>query len=263
MAIEIERRWLVEHPVVYHLGKPSTIEQHYLNNGYRVRKEVNPSGTIVYTKTFKTAINDVANEEHEDFIDEVEYERLKKTSLRHISKNRYRIEHEGLVIELDQIFLLGSNIVWIAEIELETEDQEFSIPYWFGKEITGDRSYSNYSLASMTTPPVFRGVWTDDCSNKKDYDGPMVDLSCRTYPPTTTYPDHLPYPATGSATIRLVESLYLSGVHQTDVLANDTIDLANESFEAPTQEEVNRLIEIWTNEQYARISKALKLEFKK
>lgn len=263
MSIEIERRWLVEYPVIYHLGKPSQIDQHYLGNGYRVRKEVSPSGEIVFTKTIKTTINHVANEEHEEIIDKAEYERLMKTSTRRIAKNRYRIDHEGLVIELDQIFLMGSNVVWIAEVELETEDQEFTIPLWFGKEITGDKSYSNYSLASMTTPPVFKGVWTEDCSSKKDYDGPMVDLSCRTYPPTLTYPERIPYPATGSATIRLVESLYLSGLHDRDTFVNEAIDLATASFEAPTQEEVNRLVEIWANEQYARISKALKLEFKK
>jgi adenylate cyclase len=38
----------------------------------------------------------------------------------------------------------------IAEVELDTEDQLVQLPEWLGKEITGDNSWSNWSLSQMT-----------------------------------------------------------------------------------------------------------------
>lgn len=40
----------------------------------------------------------------------------------------------------------------IAEVELQSEDQEFFRPAWLGLEITGDKSYSNESLAKFGFP---------------------------------------------------------------------------------------------------------------
>jgi CYTH domain-containing protein len=40
----------------------------------------------------------------------------------------------------------------IAEVELDTEDQLVQLPEWLGKEITGDNSWSNWSLSQMTKP---------------------------------------------------------------------------------------------------------------
>lgn len=42
----------------------------------------------------------------------------------------------------------------IAEIELVHPDQEFVKPHWLGREITGDKQYSNYALAHSQKLPL-------------------------------------------------------------------------------------------------------------
>lgn len=63
-----------------------------------------------------------------------------------IEKTRYRIDHEGLVWEVDEFAGENAGLV-IAEVELEREDQEVSLPAWVGKEVSADDRYANSSLA--------------------------------------------------------------------------------------------------------------------
>ena len=62
-----------------------------------------------------------------------------------IEKNRYRVVEGDFTWEIDEFFGENRGLV-IAEIELEHEDQEFSIPDWIGKEVTDDPRYYNASL---------------------------------------------------------------------------------------------------------------------
>ena len=62
-----------------------------------------------------------------------------------IEKNRYKIEHKGLVWEVDEFFGDNQGLI-IAELELESENQQFSTPDWVGKEVTGDSRYFNANL---------------------------------------------------------------------------------------------------------------------
>ncbi len=62
-----------------------------------------------------------------------------------IEKKRYRLEHDGFVWEVDE-FIGNNQGLIIAEVELESEDQEFSIPDWVGEEVTGDPRYFNSNL---------------------------------------------------------------------------------------------------------------------
>lgn len=63
-----------------------------------------------------------------------------------IEKTRYRIDHGGLVWEVDEFAGENAGLV-IAEVELEREDQEVSLPAWVGKEVSADDRYANSSLA--------------------------------------------------------------------------------------------------------------------
>lgn len=64
-----------------------------------------------------------------------------------IEKMRYEIVHEGLTWEVDEFF--GDNAgLLVAEVELESEEQEVPLPSWVGKEVTEDRRYANASLVS-------------------------------------------------------------------------------------------------------------------
>jgi CYTH domain-containing protein len=62
-----------------------------------------------------------------------------------IEKIRYRVEEGGLVWEIDEFFGENQGLI-IAELELQSEDQEFKKPDWVGDEVTGDPRYYNVNL---------------------------------------------------------------------------------------------------------------------
>jgi adenylate cyclase len=64
-----------------------------------------------------------------------------------IEKTRYRVEHAGLVWEVDEFEADNAGLV-LAEIELSDPDQSIVLPEWVGEEVTGDTRYYNASLVS-------------------------------------------------------------------------------------------------------------------
>jgi CYTH domain-containing protein len=62
-----------------------------------------------------------------------------------IEKYRYFIKNKNLIFEVDE-FLDENDGLIIAEIELESEHQEFEKPDWLGKEVTGIEKYYNANL---------------------------------------------------------------------------------------------------------------------
>jgi adenylate cyclase len=74
-----------------------------------------------------------------------------------IEKTRYRVEHEGLLWEVD-VFAGANEGLVLAEVELEREDQQVVLPAWVDREVTGDRRYFNAYLVACP----FRN-WRDHC----------------------------------------------------------------------------------------------------
>ena len=63
-----------------------------------------------------------------------------------VEKLRHRLRHGGKIWEVDEF--LGDNAgLVVAEIELEKEQEPFERPPWLGKEISGERRFSNAALA--------------------------------------------------------------------------------------------------------------------
>ena len=62
-----------------------------------------------------------------------------------IEKNRYKVQFGGFVWEVDEFFGENQGLI-VAEIELESEDQNFPKPNWVGEEVTGDPLYFNSNL---------------------------------------------------------------------------------------------------------------------
>ncbi len=63
-----------------------------------------------------------------------------------LEKTRFYIKMGGHIIEVDEF--LGSNKgLVIAEIEIESEDENIEVPSWVGLEITGDIKYYNSQLS--------------------------------------------------------------------------------------------------------------------
>jgi CYTH domain-containing protein len=63
-----------------------------------------------------------------------------------IEKYRYRLEHAGLLWEVDE-FLGENRGLTLAEVELADEDQRISLPDWAGEEVSHDPRYFNANLA--------------------------------------------------------------------------------------------------------------------
>lgn len=62
-----------------------------------------------------------------------------------IEKYRYRIEHAGLVWEVDE-FLGENQGLTVAEVELSDEHQHISLPDWAGEDVSHDPRYYNANL---------------------------------------------------------------------------------------------------------------------
>ncbi|MDK1375368.1 MULTISPECIES: CYTH domain-containing protein [unclassified Sinorhizobium] len=64
-----------------------------------------------------------------------------------IEKRRYRVPHRGFTWEVDVYEGALSGLV-VAEVEMKRETDLPALPQWLGREITGDRRYSNQALAT-------------------------------------------------------------------------------------------------------------------
>ncbi len=64
-----------------------------------------------------------------------------------IDKTRYEVLLGRHTWEIDEYHGANAGLL-VAEIELEAEDEHFTLPEWTGKEVTHDPRYANASLVS-------------------------------------------------------------------------------------------------------------------
>ena len=62
-----------------------------------------------------------------------------------IEKTRHLVEHDGLTWEIDEFRGHNAGLI-VAEVELESETREPSLPAWVGQEVTDDPRYLNANL---------------------------------------------------------------------------------------------------------------------
>ena len=62
-----------------------------------------------------------------------------------IEKTRFKYDHEGLIWEIDEFHGVNDGLI-VAEVELESEDQQFNKPDFIGDEVTGQIKYYNMML---------------------------------------------------------------------------------------------------------------------
>ncbi len=147
MATEIERKFLVKSDAYKQLAAPSHFQQGYLSTEpertIRIRV-ANEKGFL----TIKGKNESISRVEYEYEIPVAEAkEMLSKLALPTIiEKNRYRIEYKGKIWEVDE-FLGENEGLTIAEIELDSPDEQFNIPSWIGKEVSYDIKYYNSYLS--------------------------------------------------------------------------------------------------------------------
>jgi CYTH domain-containing protein len=62
-----------------------------------------------------------------------------------IEKTRFKISHAGLTWEIDEFAGVNQGLI-VAEVELESEDQNIDFPPWVGEEVSSDPRYFNSNL---------------------------------------------------------------------------------------------------------------------
>jgi len=146
MAVEIERKFLVANSDwKLKISKEITIKQGYLSSNPERTVRIRIAGEKgIITIKGKTVNTTRAEYEYEIPLSEaLELMELCEKPL--IEKARYEILEHGNLWELD-VFEGDNKGLIVAEIELESENQEFILPAWAGKEVSHESKYYNASL---------------------------------------------------------------------------------------------------------------------
>ena len=146
MAIEIERKFLVKR-----IPKDKIKYSHHIKQGYvvsdkhkvvRVRKKMDDF--FITIKGNKTGFSRF---EFEYKIPKDDAEQLFKNFCNEgiIEKTRHYIEHKEHTWELDVFHGENEGLI-VAEIELRSEEETFSVPEWVDQEVTDQDKYYNMNL---------------------------------------------------------------------------------------------------------------------
>ncbi|MDN3491437.1 CYTH domain-containing protein [Winogradskyella bathintestinalis] len=149
MNIEIERKFLVNSEAFKVLAFNSySIKQGFLNSHkertVRVRLK-NDNGYL--TIKGLSSKNGLSRFEWEKEISITEAEQLLQLCEKGIiNKTRFEIKSGKHIFEVDEFYDENAGLI-IAEVELNSEIENFEKPKWLGKEVTGDVRYYNSQLS--------------------------------------------------------------------------------------------------------------------
>ena len=148
MSLEIERRFLIKNDNWKEfINKKIYIEQGYLSKsleGWISRIRYTGKNSKI---TLKKHIKGFTNFEFEYSIPRSDAETIMSNLSNTIKKDRFFLEIEKKSWIID-CFKEDNYPLEIAEIELSNEEEDFSLPSFISKEITGLTHYSNFSLAN-------------------------------------------------------------------------------------------------------------------
>jgi adenylate cyclase len=148
MPLEIERKFLVKDNSWRRPGAGTRFRQGYLSTDRERTVRVRLAGKQAWL-TIKGPNDGATRLEYEYAIPVLHagelLDRLCIAPL--IEKVRYRVEHAGLVWEVDEFEGDNAGLI-LAEVELSDPDQSVALPDWVGEEVTGDARYYNSSLVS-------------------------------------------------------------------------------------------------------------------
>lgn len=147
--IEIERKFLVNSKTFKaEAYKTTRITQGFLSTDKKRTVRIRLKGEQGFlTIKGKSSKNGVSRFEWEKELSKIEAETLLKLCKKSIiEKIRYEVKVGEHVYEVDEFS--GHNIgLIIAEVELSSENEEFTKPDWLGKEVTGDIKYYNSQIS--------------------------------------------------------------------------------------------------------------------
>lgn len=146
--MEIERKFLVNSAKWYNFPKDKgeLVIQGYLacDNFKSIRMRLKGEKGYI---TIKSNTVNISREEFEFPVDkETAIEIINKFSESRIEKIRFTIAYKGKFWEIDE-FLGENKGLIIAEVELESENEQIEIPEWIDKEVSNDTKYYNNNLS--------------------------------------------------------------------------------------------------------------------
>ncbi|MBX2805701.1 MAG: CYTH domain-containing protein [Hyphomicrobiales bacterium] len=148
MAIEIERKFLVRNDDWRKLvTKTKQIHQGYLASDDRLSVRVRTVDDQRALLTIKSSKAALSRSEFEYPIPLDDAAQLLAQCQGHpIEKIRHVVPWHGLEWEID-LFSGANDGLVVAEIELQSVDQQVELPGWIGEEVTGQDRYSNNGLS--------------------------------------------------------------------------------------------------------------------
>jgi len=146
MPIEIERKFLVDHTLWKPTDEGTKIIQAYLGLYPSPTVRIRIAGEKGFL-TIKGRSQTIARPEFEYEVPLNEaLEMLDLAISNPVEKIRYEVKHEGFLWEVDVFSGKNSGLI-MAEIELDSESQEFQRPDWLLEEVTTDGRYYNSYLS--------------------------------------------------------------------------------------------------------------------
>ncbi len=147
--IEIERKFLVASDAF----KRDFVRKNYIAQGYL---NSTPERTVRVRIKGETGYLTIKGKSNETGLSRFEWE--KEIALAEakallllcekgiIEKNRYEVKVGEHLFEVDEFFGENEGLL-IAEVELQSESENFEKPNWLGKEVTQDQRYYNSNLS--------------------------------------------------------------------------------------------------------------------
>lgn len=152
MVIEIERKFLVANDMWRVGARPGV----HFRQGYLPKTAIDTvrirCSELEASVTIKSPRRGLTRQEHSYAIPLTEGEDLLRLCPGLVDKVRHLVTHQGDVWDIDVYLGAASGLV-VAEIELEHEEQPFSLPPWLGAEISYDSRYRNSAIAVNGAPP--------------------------------------------------------------------------------------------------------------
>ena len=147
MNYEIERKFLVDGDYKSEAHTHYRIVQGYLSSVPERVVRIRINNDTAYL-TIKSTVSDSEFTRYEwekEIPVEDAQEILKFCEQEIIEKTRYLVNVGAHLFEVDEFYGSNQGLV-VAEVELESENEEFERPDWLGEEVTSDSRYYNSML---------------------------------------------------------------------------------------------------------------------
>jgi adenylate cyclase len=149
MGFEIERKYLVKRDLweKVKIDESVLISQGYLSTDPERTVRIRTTKEKGFV-TIKGVAKGISRLEYEYEIPLTEAkEIIERLTSNAIEKIRHFTTINGKLWEVDEFLGANAGLI-VAEIELQTEDEQFLKPAWIDKEVTDDRRYSNSNLST-------------------------------------------------------------------------------------------------------------------